>query len=604
MQIHLNLQFVLLVVAIGVLATRLSGRAYDAQPRRFVTLCILCGLLGVAAVGAYFRTPVFAKLLGLQPAAIVEKSVQWLKAFIALAAAGLSLYEVVLIKQKKQRLLPHWAKGIAAALAVMAVGAYFRFGDLGYSQFYHRWEFYHYYMGSKYNREIGYERLYRCTAVAQAELGQLNEVRARKLRDLAIDVLSPTQPVLDQPEECKSHFTPERWEAYKKDVVWFRNSSNLQYWNDMQKDHGYNPPPVWTVMGYFLGSFHAASDGFFKLLALLDPLFFVGAFAAVYWAFGWRVCTVALIFWGCQLPAEYFWTGGAFMRQDWLFYLVLSGCLIRKRYYALGGAAFAYSTLLRVFPGALIAGWVVVIVAHFWKHKRLAPSHIRLVAGGVAATAILVSVSIGVAGTHSYAEFWKHINVHNTTPLTNNMGLQTVVSHGLEGRMQVSRDETQLDPFKKWKDMRRERLHAYRFFYAAIVLAIGAALARVAWRIKSLWIVQALSLGLLVSIVEVTCYYYSMFILAAFLSRLRKGVEQVLLVGAAVSQLCVVNPILAYYYDDRYTAQSVVFCVLGVVLITMYWPPKKAAATALGAGAPPGPALGTPPAGKPSLPSS
>jgi hypothetical protein len=599
MQIHLNLQFVLLVVAVGALATRLSGRAYDAQPRRFVTLSILCGLLGVAAVGAYFRTPIFAKLLGLQPASIIEKSVQWLKACIALSAAGLSLYEVILIRQKKT-ILPHWAKGIAAALAVMAVGAYFRFGDLGYSQFYHRWEFYHYYMGSKYNREIGYERLYMCTAVAQSELGQTNEVRARKLRDLAIDVLAPTQPVLDHPEECKSHFTPERWEAYKRDVTWFRNSSNLQYWNDMQKDHGYNPPPVWTVMGYFLGSFHPAGDGFFKLLALLDPLFFIGMFTAVYWAFGWRVCTVALIFWGCQLPAEYFWTGGAFMRQDWAFYLVLSGCLIRKRYYALGGAAFAYSTLLRVFPGALIAGWVAVIVAYFWKHKRFAPQHVRLVAGGLIATVILVSVSIGVAGKSSYKEFWKHINVHNTTPLTNNMGLQTVVSHGLDGRMQVTRDERQVDPFKKWKDMRRERLHAYRFFYAAMVIAIGLALAKVAWRIKSLWIVQALSLGLLVSIVEVTCYYYSMFILAAFLSRLRKGVEQIVLCAAGVSQLIVVNPILSYYYDDRYTAQSVVFCALGVVLIAVYWPVAKKAITSRGAAA----ALGEAAPTKPPVPAS
>jgi hypothetical protein len=578
MQIHLNLQFVLLVLAAGALATHLSGGAYDTKPRRFVWLCILCGFLGVAAVGAYFRTPIFAKLLFLQPGSIVERSVQGVNAAVALAAAGLSLYELILIK-RKQPLRRHWVKGVAAALAVMAVGAYFRFGDLGYSEFYHRWEFYHYYMGSKYNREIGYERLYNCTAIAQSELGMINEVRARKLRDLSIDVLTPSQPVLDHPEECKKHFTPERWEAYKRDVNWFRHSSNLQYWNDMQKDHGYNPPPVWTVMGYFLGSLHPASDGFFKLLALLDPLFFAGMFAAVYWAFGWRVCSVALIFWGCQLPAEYFWTGGAFMRQDWLFYLVLSGCLLRKRHFAWGGAAFAYSTLLRVFPGALAFGMAVPIIAHLVKRKRFAPSHVRFVGGGLAATVFLVSVSIAIAGKDSYREFWKHINVHNTTPLTNNMGLQTIISHGLEGRMQVTRDEKQLDPFKKWKDMRRERLHAYRFFYAAIVLAVGLALARVAWRSKSLWTVQALSLGLLVSIVEVTCYYYSMFILAAFLSRLRKDVEQVVLLAAGISQVVVLNPILSYYYDDRYTMQSVVFWVLGLVLISLYWPPKKGAPT-------------------------
>ena len=73
-----------------------------------------------------------------------------------------------------------WAKGIALALAVMSIGAYFRYGDFGFQNFYHRHEFFHYYLGSKYDRELGYERLYECVAVAQADSGQKNEVRARR----------------------------------------------------------------------------------------------------------------------------------------------------------------------------------------------------------------------------------------------------------------------------------------------------------------------------------------------------------------------------------------------------------------------------------------
>src|SRR5258706_4150088 len=124
----------------------------------------------------------------------------------------------------------------------------------------------------------------------------------------------------------------------------------------MQNDHGYNPPPVWTVMGHFWSSLHPATDEYIRFLAYFDLCFLAGMFAAIYWAFGWRVFAVAAIFWGCQLPAEYFWTGGAFMRQDWLSWLVLSACLVRKPFYALAGAAFAYSTLFRVFPGGLLVG--------------------------------------------------------------------------------------------------------------------------------------------------------------------------------------------------------------------------------------------------------
>ena len=279
-------------------------------------------------------------------------------------------------------------KGIALALAVMSIGSYYRYGDLGYSNFYHRWEFFHYYLGSKYDRELGYERLYKCAAVAQSDSGQINEVRdaqvARPLRRRA----GPAQTALEHPEECRDLFTTERWEVFKADVKLFRGSSNLQYWNDMQKDHGYNPPPVWTVAGHYLASLEPASDGFLKVLACIDPLFLIGMFAAIYWAFGWRVFSVAAIFWGCQLPAEYFWTGGAFMRQDWLFFL----CCRRASFASATSRWRAPPSPTRrccgSFPGSL-DGWVVVALTYLWKHKRMKPDHLRVMLGGLVATVLL-----------------------------------------------------------------------------------------------------------------------------------------------------------------------------------------------------------------------
>src|SRR6185295_18227507 len=218
----------------------------------------------------------------------------------------------------------------------------------------------------------------------------------------------------------------------------------------------YNPPPVWTVRGHFWSNLHPATDGYLKFLASFDILFFIGMFGAIRWAFGWRVFSIAVIFWGCQLPAEYFWTGGAFMRQDWLFFLVLCACLLRKRYYALGGAAFAYSTLLRVFPGLLLAGPIVVMVAYIVKHKRIAGPHLRMMVGGLAATVILVGSSAAIAGWRSYPEFWHHIQVHNHTPLTNNMGLPTLLAHSRAARMEITRNEKHVDAFDDWKQKRRE----------------------------------------------------------------------------------------------------------------------------------------------------
>jgi hypothetical protein len=570
-----SLQLLIIVVLIGGIVRYLYLERDKLPDGRFVGLSVLVGLLGVLALGAAFRTPVVADHLGLKTGAIVEQSLSWVKAIIALTAAGLSVYEGMLVAQKKP---PRkvWVKGVALGLAIMSIGAYFRFGDFGYSNFYHRHEFFHYYLGSKYDRELGYERLYECVAAAQADSGQANEVRARKMMDLRIDLIVPTTEILAHPEQCREKFTStERWEAFKADVKFFRNSANLQYWNDMQKDHGYNPPPVWTVMGHFWGMLHPATDGYLKFLASFDILFFSGMFAVLYWAFGWRVFSVAAIFWGCQLPAEYFWTGGAFMRQDWLFFLVLSACLLRKKHWFWAGAAFAYSTLLRVFPGLLLSGMAVVALTYFWKHKRFAPHHLRVAAGGLAATVFFVGISAGIAGWKSYPEFYHHIQVHNHTPLTNNMGLATLLSQSYAGRMELVRNEKHVDAFDDWKEMRRERLNAFRPLHVVLVLAVCLLLVRVVSRVKSLWTAQALSLAIFVSVIEVTCYYYSIFILAAVLSRLRRGVEQWILCVAGISQLLAVNHYISYFYDYRYTAQAALFCVFAVTLLLAYWPPEK-----------------------------
>jgi hypothetical protein len=334
-------------------------------------------------------------------------------------------------------------------------------------------------------------------------------------------------------------------------------------------------------MGHFWASLHPATEGYVQFLASFDLFYWAGMFAAIYWAFGWRVFAVAAVFWGCQVPAEYFWTGGAFMRQDWLFFLVLSACLLRKRHFALAGAAFAYATLLRVFPGILLAGWAVVAGAYVWKHKRMAQEHLRVVVGGLATTAVLVPVSIAVAGARAYPEFYHHIQVHNTTPVTNNMGLQTLLAHSYAGRMEFVRSEKHVDPFDDWKRIRREQLRTLRPLYVVLLLGIAAAFVHVVRRVKSLHIAQALSLAIVVSLVEVTCYYYSMFILSAFLSRLRRGVEQWVLCVAGMSQLLVVNRYLSYYYDDRYTSQAALFCVFAISLVAAHWPkPKKTALSA------------------------
>src|SRR5262249_18353166 len=154
----------------------------------------------------------------------------------------------------------------------------------------------------------------------QDELGTIREVEGgkmvdvvhenhradRKIRNLGADnLLKPASQFLEHPEECKDHFTTERWMAFKEDIRFFQSVSDRDFWERMQPDHGFNPPPVWMLAGRFFANMFPAGQemlGFVWLqwLAMIDNVLIAVMFAAVWWAFGWRVFAVAAVYWGCN----------------------------------------------------------------------------------------------------------------------------------------------------------------------------------------------------------------------------------------------------------------------------------------------------------------
>jgi hypothetical protein len=519
-----------------------------------------------------------------------ENYLSGIKAAVGLVACLLIYYEAQATKPIPTRV----KQIVGASIAVVAVTCFFLFFHLTYKGYYHRWELFHYYMGSKYAKELSYERIYVCSAIADAETGNLKVAKHRKLRDLRVNLLVPTAPFLEHPEQCKDHFTEARWEDFKKDLIWFRNSAgNGQWWNEMQQDHGYNPPPVWTIAGHYFSIIAPANDGFFKQLAAIDVTFTALLFIALGWAFGWRIMLVATIFWGIQEPAPFLWTGGAFLRQDWFLLTVLAACLARKKWLFTAGFCLMYAGLLRVFPLVLWGGPGVVVMAAIWRwyKKRGEASkgkseagkpiletlkaswhlpwmrHSRLIAGGVLAIAILVPWSYHVAdGATAWKEFIHHISVHNNTPLTNHMGLKTAIASSPAGRMKYARDNRLRDPFEGWKNGRRQRSHELAPVFIAIVALFSGMLALACWRIRSIWIAMALSLILVVSLMEATCYYYSVWILAALLTRVRPSMGKALAAVFYGTMLFLVTRVLARSMSDGLS----VLLVMGVGGVIYY----------------------------------
>ncbi len=544
-----------------------------------------------------------------------------MKVLISLAAAGWVFIEMHRAGQKRP-VAERWSKLVMITLAVSAVIVYFQAFRFGYPKFYHRWDQYHYYMGAKYYPEIGYDGLYKCTAIAQDELGDgvelevfgrkgkfdfRKEVRKpeKKIRNLSGDnLLVKADDILADPDQCRSRFSPERWEQYKQDVAFFGSHCNLDgYWTQMQHDHGYNPPPVWTLAGGILANLHGPGHLFTiggeqyvyaQLLGAIDVAYILGMLALLWWAFGWRIFAVGAIFWGCQSSAPAYWTLGAMLRQDWLFFFVGAVCFARKRYFALAGASMVYAALLRIFPGLAVVGWLILAGQYLVKHHRMHPDHKRALIGGTAAAVVLLGASVAKVGTESYKKFYNHtIQVHDQTPLTNHMGLRVIVgqdigdsltgrgaeflarrapaiakklhvSYTLEdgkasGRMQFTKDGRETDPFRVWKQMRLDRYREYRpVAYSLIGVTLLASILLLR-RIKLLWLAQCLSQVWIILLSQLTCYYYSFMIISAPLTRLRRDMEIWLFGFAGISQFVWR---IAGYNDEKYTLLTIMSLVL------------------------------------------
>jgi len=492
------------------------------------------------------------------------------KPYLACAALALLLWG----RRLRLHGTPQRFRGLRAALLIVLAAAaylaYYNYGHFHYNERIHWHEFFHYYIGSKYFPELGYTAIYEAACVAEIEDGYRHRVETREIRDLRQNELVSAAYVLQDPERYKKGFsrpfTPERWEAFKKDVAYFRNGAGIEVWEHMLKDHGYNPSPAWNMAGSIVSNLGPATDGFIKgVLFWIDPVLLLITFGLIVWAFGWRTACIAIIFFGTNEPAMFNWTGGGFIRQDWLVWVVAGICWLKRGHPYLGGAGLAISTLLRVFPFGFLVGigfrliWVLV------RERRVDHVGARIVAGAALATILIVPASSLVAGTaRAWPAFLQNTKKHSETPLTNDMGLRTVVSFRWESRQKYSWDPNLSDPFHNYKEARRQAFHGPFGWplFLAILAGYLALLFRVARKERAWWALAVFGFGVIPFSTELTCYYYSFLLVAAFLRERRDIIPIGLIALSAVTHLIAYQ---TYFYDVRYMVETL------AVLIFATW---------------------------------
>jgi hypothetical protein len=564
--------FKLLVEIDSVVATaghglRTRTATIDATPVRYLRVgeALGDGSYSIGEFAAYCRAPTpFPPKLTITdapPAKVIEapwyKFTWWendassrFEMGLALGALALLGWGLWLAKKGMPSFKKKLRDGLLIVVGLLSFCAYWNFFCWHFGNYTHMWDTFHYYIGSKYFNEISYDRLYECVAVADSEeSGLRRRVELRKIMNLRTNMMISTSEVLAHPEMCKAHFTPERWSDFKRDVGYFRNHHDVKRWEEAQTDHGYNGTPVWNIVGTTLSNTGPASDRQIWYLTRIDPFFILGIIAMSWWAFGWRTMCVALAVFATNFPSRFYWTGGSLLRWDWLFYFVGGFCLVKKERPFLGGLFLGYSTLLRIFPMFVFSGPILVIIRQLWGApspdrpwwkpepwtslralgKRVDRRFVSILGGAALAAAVLVPISLvtssGIAG---YRAFIFNTQKHKETPLTNYMGLRTVVAYSPSEAGRVLKDDRLEDPWATWKHTKLVTFHRrfplYLVFAGAFTVLLFGAL-----RDAEPWVACCLGATMMAVGVELTCYYYSFLFAIAFLYHKRREAGAILL---------------------------------------------------------------------------
>jgi len=307
-------------------------------------------------------------------------------------------------------------RGIMAAIllvcALLAMQSY-TMGNRHGTLWLNSYEFYHYYIGAKYARELGYTNMYNATVVADAETNPKRMVQS--IRDLDTGRSMPVAEVLRARERYKALFSAARWEEFKRDIAFFHNRASNSQWQQQLRDKGYNATPLWTVAGGSLSNAVSTDNqGGMQTLVLFDVALLLTACLCAFWAFGHRAAFLLLIFMGTHYLMSHNTLRAAFLRLDWIACLVMAVCMLKKDYAKIAGALAAWAALSRIFPGIFMFGVGALFTFDLAFRRRFNWRCFSFCAAFGVATVLLFGFSVWyTGGLSAWREFFDKVGRHN-----------------------------------------------------------------------------------------------------------------------------------------------------------------------------------------------
>lgn len=336
---------------------------------------------------------------------------------------------------------------------------------------FHWHEMYHYYLGSKYYRELGNSGLYESVALADAESSDpmLTSSRIRDLLHIYESI--PVEQARSRAETLyRPRFSDARWKEFEADVEFLKARAPPGSLDLAMYDVGFNPPPTWNVIGTPLANLLSAPS----FLPYLDVAMLALCAALLLRSFGGLALMAFVIAFCTNLLADYSWTMGSYLRYGWLLGLVLGISMLKDRRFFLSGLGFGLCAALLLFPAVFALGFVATaLLAFFTGQMPLRP--VLVFAGGAASVAlVLFPLSLLMFGLDAWQVFVARIFEHANTFFVWHIGYQKIAVWGSDVPHQYFWGAEGLENFKQWNFMLRERWHEVLPYHLPFMLMLIA----------------------------------------------------------------------------------------------------------------------------------
>lgn len=373
--------------------------------------------------------------------------------------AGLGIFVSVLWVASRK--IPSLSSGlgppsIRVVLAVLCVAGwfnYFQFDKTVFTGINDYTDTAYYYTNSKYLAELRYDSLYAGALACDFERGSPRTSHISTIRDLRNDNIVPREEGLKHGMEVKQRFTEERWAAFCHDIDYFLDRLDKRALStNFFVDHGYNPPPTWSVVGGNLTALVPVEQ--LKTICHADTLLVVLMFVAIGWWAGLEAMLWSMLFYTVTFSGRWPILGMAIMRFDWVCALVLGWLWLSSGRYGPAGAALAYASFNRIFPAIFLFGWLVEAVLDVLQTRRLDRKHVSFAAGAALVSALLVGSASLQYGPSTLLDSAHHLSLHNQSFSSHRIGLGTVLSY----RGEQTREEINQFEYGGFKGMRAKEL--------------------------------------------------------------------------------------------------------------------------------------------------